>query len=807
VTVFSRLRKDSALWGVPSPRPEHRRGPNRIDGERRIDLAKRAGQRRGWAIGAYPLYGKPAVKRYKTFVVTWRPDGGVIRVVLVDEPTGWVAFFCTNPAATVADVLGNAADCFSLETTFRDCKEVVGAGQQKVRFVWANVGAFHVCPWTFTMTEAWAWGRACPLGRGPGRGWVLLARTDLDTLDLTADQDLTFFDDVPGRVPTTFKKITLVAAQCVVPARDRRRAYLCAVVDRRERLGRIPLNAAYNLRSALTGEDLDGSLDSGTPWTWEGVVQDLWTALRTGPGADLPASAPDLPFTPDGTPENLADWGGWAWEALCDVLDRIGCAVRYWPAEDAFTFVRLGTADAASDAEVARLEARGEKTWDSDPVDPVRGWRPEKVRVRFARSPLPADGSTPWYVADVGLPAATGVAGGTFVQLDDDLAALGATGTPSNSAALAARAAERAEDWLRKRQDADRPALVEYRDVQPGAATILGSVRGEIAVDDRVAPRTSVRSYPDGSRERWGPLARIPRWWPPGSGSGCCGWCADEVTLSDPQFSLFGTDWFRFWNWGTVLSGHWSDFESGSAPTTGSQTITPARQAEHNRCTVDIPANTGEVLIRAGLQLLCRFAPPVGPTSTAITFYARLIAVDEAGDPTTATEATGAAFDGLTDWLPIMSGQWTDWMGTPDGCFHGLMFGDIWTDSAPPGIGGWQGQRGGIERRLSVGDTPVRLAWQIRAVWVRDAAVTTTADVDWIVENWGYGGGYLTWERLHVDATCGSGSVSGSGSARVVFWSAPVALWAVPACSSSNLATFLQAIPVRNNAVCVLTQR
>jgi hypothetical protein len=25
--------------------------------------------------------------------------------------------------------------------------------------VWANVGAFHICLWTFTMTEAWAWNR------------------------------------------------------------------------------------------------------------------------------------------------------------------------------------------------------------------------------------------------------------------------------------------------------------------------------------------------------------------------------------------------------------------------------------------------------------------------------------------------------------------------------------------------------------------------------------------------------------------------------------------------------------------------
>ena len=100
------------------------------------------------------------MKRYKTFLATWRPAGGVIRVVLVDEPTGWVAFFCTDPAASVADILATVADRFSLEITFRDCKEVVGAGQQQVRFVWANIGAFHICLWTFTMTEAWAWGRA-----------------------------------------------------------------------------------------------------------------------------------------------------------------------------------------------------------------------------------------------------------------------------------------------------------------------------------------------------------------------------------------------------------------------------------------------------------------------------------------------------------------------------------------------------------------------------------------------------------------------------------------------------------------------
>ena len=159
VTVVSRLRKDSALWTVPGPRAPHRRGPNRIYGEQRIDLAKRGGQKRGWAAGTFDLYGKPTEKKYKTFVATWRPAGGAVRVVLVDEPKGWIAFFCTDTAATVADILGCVADRFSLEITFRDVKEVVGAGQQQVRFVRANVGAFHICLWTFTMTEAWAWKR------------------------------------------------------------------------------------------------------------------------------------------------------------------------------------------------------------------------------------------------------------------------------------------------------------------------------------------------------------------------------------------------------------------------------------------------------------------------------------------------------------------------------------------------------------------------------------------------------------------------------------------------------------------------
>jgi hypothetical protein len=160
MTVVSRLRKDAALHTVPGPAAPGRAGRPRIYGKDRIALAERAVQRRGWTTGVFDLYGKPAKKRYKTFVATWKPAGGAIRVVLVDEPGGWVAFFCTDVSASVAEILETVADRFALETTFRDCKEVIGAGQQQVRFVWANIGAFHICLWTFTMTEAWAWGRS-----------------------------------------------------------------------------------------------------------------------------------------------------------------------------------------------------------------------------------------------------------------------------------------------------------------------------------------------------------------------------------------------------------------------------------------------------------------------------------------------------------------------------------------------------------------------------------------------------------------------------------------------------------------------
>jgi hypothetical protein len=92
-------------------------------------------------------------------LATWRPAGGKIRVVIVKEAKGWVAFFCTDGEASVQDILEAAADRNALEQTFKDVKEVWGAGQQQLRNIDANVGAFNLNGWMYSVVEAWAWER------------------------------------------------------------------------------------------------------------------------------------------------------------------------------------------------------------------------------------------------------------------------------------------------------------------------------------------------------------------------------------------------------------------------------------------------------------------------------------------------------------------------------------------------------------------------------------------------------------------------------------------------------------------------
>jgi hypothetical protein len=160
--VVSRLRKDAALRSVPAlPRPgaPPKRGRRPTYGKQAISLAKRAAHRGGWQTGQFVLYRREVTKTFKTFLATYRPAGGLIRVVLTREEDDWAAFFCTDPAATVAQVLEVVADRAAIEQDFHDLKEVHGAGQQQVRQYWANVAAYHLNLWLHTLIELWAWAK------------------------------------------------------------------------------------------------------------------------------------------------------------------------------------------------------------------------------------------------------------------------------------------------------------------------------------------------------------------------------------------------------------------------------------------------------------------------------------------------------------------------------------------------------------------------------------------------------------------------------------------------------------------------
>ena len=159
--VVSRLRKDAALLEVPVPPKRPGPGRPRIYGKKSISLAKRAGQRRGWQSGTFVLYGVEVTKRYKTFLATYKPAGGLIRVVLVKEEDGsWRAYFCTSVQASVGEVLGAVADRSALEQVFHDVKEVHGVGQAQTRNYWSSVAVYHVKLWWHTFIELWAWQRS-----------------------------------------------------------------------------------------------------------------------------------------------------------------------------------------------------------------------------------------------------------------------------------------------------------------------------------------------------------------------------------------------------------------------------------------------------------------------------------------------------------------------------------------------------------------------------------------------------------------------------------------------------------------------
>ncbi|QEG32453.1 hypothetical protein GobsT_73080 [Gemmata obscuriglobus] len=155
VTVVSRLRRNAALCSVPGPRARaptgvwHGPGGTGQAGRppRRVEHRHIYRVREDRAEAVQDVRGHVAPGR------VCDPGGAGERTPRV----GRVLRHRHGP--TAAHVLERVADRFALETCFRDLKPTAGAGRQQVRRLPADIGSFHLCLWSFTMTEVWAWDR------------------------------------------------------------------------------------------------------------------------------------------------------------------------------------------------------------------------------------------------------------------------------------------------------------------------------------------------------------------------------------------------------------------------------------------------------------------------------------------------------------------------------------------------------------------------------------------------------------------------------------------------------------------------
>lgn len=343
---------------------------------------------------------------------------------------------------------------------------------------------------------------ACTRGCAPGVGYMLVQQVNLDKIltDAAGDSYLELKAYISNK-SATFPKILVAGhAECLTPGmRDQAASiYLLPIADRRwlywERGDTI--TEQYNVRSndgnytpgGATPGYLSGTLNAGTAWTWQLMVNDIWPSAA--------GTAPTLPFTPHGTPEGWEFDGITRFKALQIVLDRLACDLVYQPIADTFRIARLGdTAGAGATAwETFKTTYAPVRIWDDIARVSETVRLPATVRVQFRIIPQIIVGGTPFWTVDVSTGQSDPLQSGTYVLLNDDLYAL-STGkgslpiTTASLALLTARAAERETDYVRVRTYEQIDDHRIYSGViGDDAVNCLGEIIAGVSWEDR--PRT-----------------------------------------------------------------------------------------------------------------------------------------------------------------------------------------------------------------------------------------------------------------------------------------------------------------------------
>src|SRR4030042_3067475 len=157
VVVITRLRKDAVLYAELKQPQKRKRGRPRKYGKR-IKLTNIINSSDGWFKVRAFLYGKEEIKEVKVFKALYKPAGCLVVVLVVRESKDcFRAFMCTDLTAFAVEILEAVAARYAIEQNFSDIKEIEGAGQQQVRTIAGNIGAFHLNLRLHSLIELWAW--------------------------------------------------------------------------------------------------------------------------------------------------------------------------------------------------------------------------------------------------------------------------------------------------------------------------------------------------------------------------------------------------------------------------------------------------------------------------------------------------------------------------------------------------------------------------------------------------------------------------------------------------------------------------
>lgn len=318
------------------------------------------------------------------------------------------------------------------------------------------------------------WGKAnsfrSTIGPDAGTGTLLMLRDDIDRLTLSSTHDLVIGD---GTASLTLKDMSIINCECASPGLrgDKTGAMIVTIADRRHRIRQIAAGTSYNVRDPSGSGYLSASLNSGTPWTWQQMVDELWDFIDG-------SSTLTLPYSPDGKPENFSFFGQYAWDALNLIARRLGCGIVYNGVTDVFSMVEVGAADSAAVTALDRIDAL--RIWDAEPVALANAKMPGEVLISFRNFPPPVGGSSPWLTTVSTLATASPYTDST-VYLDGDMGFPEEAGQSTSS-----RAIERGAKYYQALSDSVlNPILRVFTGLQKETALFPGKRIKAIAWYDR----------------------------------------------------------------------------------------------------------------------------------------------------------------------------------------------------------------------------------------------------------------------------------------------------------------------------------